>query len=79
MLDQERRESGTDYQDHGLLFCCENRTPSPAVSSGWRRPDCPRSTFTTCANGERRVVAPEALFQEVVNLEGASESRQLAR
>ncbi len=30
MLDQERREFGPDYQDHGLLFCWENgRPPHP--------------------------------------------------
>jgi integrase len=27
MLDQERREFGPDYQEHGLLFCWENGTP----------------------------------------------------
>lgn len=27
ILDQERREFGPDYQDHGLLFCWENGTP----------------------------------------------------
>jgi integrase len=27
MIDQERRDSGTDYQDHGLLFCWENGKP----------------------------------------------------
>jgi integrase len=26
-LDQERREFGPDYQDHGLLFCWENGKP----------------------------------------------------
>jgi hypothetical protein len=24
MLDRERAEFGSDYQDHGLLFCWEN-------------------------------------------------------
>ncbi|HWG65079.1 MAG TPA: tyrosine-type recombinase/integrase [Streptosporangiaceae bacterium] len=27
MLDQERREFGPDYQDHGVLFCWENGKP----------------------------------------------------
>jgi len=27
MLDQERKEFGPDYQDHGFLFCWENGTP----------------------------------------------------
>ncbi len=27
MLDQEAKESGADYQDHGLLFCRENGKP----------------------------------------------------
>ena len=27
MLDQERREFGPDYHDHGVLFCWENGTP----------------------------------------------------
>jgi integrase len=27
MLDQERREFGPDYQDHGLLFCWETGKP----------------------------------------------------
>ena len=26
-LDQERRDLGPDYQDHGILFCCENGKP----------------------------------------------------
>jgi hypothetical protein len=28
MLDQERRELGPDYQDHGMLFCWEDGRPS---------------------------------------------------
>ncbi len=26
-LDQERREPGPDYHDHGVLFCWQNSTP----------------------------------------------------
>jgi integrase len=54
-LDAERADLGTDYQDHGLLFCWENGsrrtpTPSPAVSSGYpRERACQTSICTTCA------------------------------
>jgi len=54
-LDQERRELGPDYHDHGVLFCWGDGRPptptrSPGGSSSWpRRPVCRRSTCTTCA------------------------------
>ena len=46
MLDQERRELGPDYEDHGVLFCREDgRPPHPDRSHdgsrSWpRRPVC---------------------------------------
>jgi hypothetical protein len=49
MLDQEWKEFGLDYQDHGLLFCWENgslrtRTPSRAGSRSWpQRPVCSKN------------------------------------
>jgi hypothetical protein len=35
MLDQERRDFGPDYEDHGLLFC-RTLTPSRGGSSAYR-------------------------------------------
>jgi hypothetical protein len=61
MLDQERREFGPDYRDHGVLFCWENGKPphprhdQPADSSDWRRPGCQRSTCTTYDTATRRL------------------------
>ena len=61
MLDQERRDFGPGYHEHGVLFCWENGTPphptrSLAGSSGSRRrPGCPRSTCTMYATATRRL------------------------
>jgi hypothetical protein len=54
ILDQERRELGPDYQDHGVLFCWEDgRPPHPDTitrrfKSSPRRLGCQTSTCTTC-------------------------------
>jgi hypothetical protein len=52
-LEQERRDFGPGYHDHGVLFCWpDGRPPHPTRSPGGsrsspRRPGCPRSTCTT--------------------------------
>jgi hypothetical protein len=67
MIDQERRDFGPDYDDHGVLFCWETaslrtRTQSPADSrSSPEPPTCQRSTCTTCATATRpRAVTPKS-------------------
>lgn len=45
-LDQERRELGPDYQDHGVLFCWEDgRPPHPDTITDGSRGSPPRRAF----------------------------------
>ena len=53
MLDQERKDFGTAYEDHGKLFCHPDgrlihRTRSPGDSTDWSTQQaCPESGCTT--------------------------------
>ena len=61
VLDQEQREFGPDYQDHGVLFCWKDgrpptRTRSPGGLRSWPpRQACLRSTCTTSGTATPRL------------------------
>jgi len=77
MLDQECREFGPDYCDHGVLFCREDGRPPhtptrsrAGSSSSRRRPVSRRSTCTTCDTATR----PRAVTRRSTGRRSAGES-----